>query len=361
MNKVLLLPGDGIGPEIMAEAKKVLQVLTQNYGLALELEEANLGGVAVDKEGSPYPATTKAKANNSNAILLGAVGGPKWDSLERDMRPETGLLGIRSDLELYANLRPAQVMDALVERSSLKKELIQGLDLLIVRELTGDIYFGEPRGMTQEDGLRVGFNTMRYNEAEVRRIAKVAFEAAMLRDKRLCSVDKMNVLDCSQLWRDVMIEVSEEYPEVTLSHMLVDNAAMQLVRNPRAFDVIVTGNMFGDILSDEASMLTGSIGLLPSASIRGDGVGLYEPIHGSAPDIAGQGLANPLAMILSVAMMLRYSLAQEALADKVEKAVQMVIDSGIRSADLATNNDVVSKTSEIGDAVCEKLRQLRSL
>ena len=303
--KICVLPGDGIGPEIMAQALRVLNAL----GLELEMEEALLGGCAVDATGTPYPEATQQLARAADALLLGAVGGPKWDSLPREQRPERGLLGIRKDLGLFANLRPAILYPELANASSLKPEIVSGLDILIVRELTGDIYFGQPRGieMREVEGTqqRVGWNTMIYAEYEIRRILKVAFEAAQKRGKKLCSVDKMNVLECTQLWRDIAIEVSKDYPDVELSHMLVDNAAMQLVRAPKQFDVMVTGNMFGDILSDEASMLTGSIGMLPSASLDANNKGMYEPSHGSAPDIAGKDLANPLATILSAAMMLR--------------------------------------------------------
>ncbi|MBV7434108.1 3-isopropylmalate dehydrogenase [Cardiobacteriaceae bacterium TAE3-ERU3] len=355
MNKVLLLPGDGIGPEIMAQAEKVLRAL-MDEGLEIELEYGDLGGCAVDKHGDPYPEETRRKANNASAVLLGAVGGPKWDTEARHLRPESGLLAIRKDLGLFANLRPVNVFPALADRSSLKREYVAGLDLLIVRELTGGIYFGQPRGLgNTDDGLREGFNTLRYNEEEVRRIARVAFEAAAGRSGQLCSVDKMNVLEASQLWREVVEEVAKDYPSVTLSHMLVDNAAMQLVRAPKQFDVILTSNLFGDILSDQASMLSGSIGLLPSASLRGDGVGLFEPIHGSAPDIAGSGKANPLAMILSVALMLRHSLAQPQMAECIEVAVSNVLDAGLLSADLVSGTQQPLSTDELGDKIVEQL------
>lgn len=355
MNKILLLPGDGIGPEIMAQAEKVLRALIDD-GLDIELEYGDLGGCAVDKHGDPYPEETRNKANHASAVLLGAVGGPKWDTQARHLRPESGLLAIRKDLGLFANLRPVNVFSALADRSSLKREYVEGLDLLIVRELTGGIYFGQPRGLGQtNDGLREGFNTLRYNEEEVRRIARVAFEAAAGRSGQLCSVDKMNVLEASQLWREVVEEVAKDYPSVTLSHMLVDNAAMQLVRAPKQFDVILTSNLFGDILSDQASMLSGSIGLLPSASLRGDGVGLFEPIHGSAPDIAGSGKANPLAMILSVALMLRHSLAQPAMAVRIESAVSSVLEAGLFSADLVNDTQQGLSTDELGDNIIERL------
>ena len=356
MKNILLLPGDGIGPEIMAEAEKVLRLLQERAGLAVTLDTALLGGCAVDATGEPYPPETRAKARAADAVLLACVGGPKWDNLPRMLRPETGLLAIRADLGLFANLRPARVLDALVERSSLKAELVRGLDILIVRELTGGIYFGQPRGLGQNDaGEREGYNTLRYSESEVRRIARVAFTAAQGRQKRLCSIDKMNVLESSQLWRDIVTETAADFPDVTLTHLLVDNAAMQLVRNPQQFDVIVTGNLFGDILSDEASQLTGSIGLLPSASLREDGVGLFEPVHGSAPDIAGKGIANPYAMLLSLAMLLRHSLHDEKHARLIEAAVENSIATGVRSADIVAAGQQVSGTAAIGDAVCRYL------
>jgi 3-isopropylmalate dehydrogenase len=354
-SKVLVLPGDGIGPEIIAEAVKVIDLLNRRFDLGVELQEGLLGGCAVDATGEPYPQATQKLARESDAVLLGAVGGPKYDNLPRPQRPERGLLGIRKDLGLFANLRPAILYPQLAAASSLRPEVVAGLDILIIRELTGDIYFGEPRGIEERDGERVGFNTMIYSESEIRRIAKVAFEAAQKRDGRVCSIDKMNVLESTQLWRDVVTEVSDEYPDVALSHMLVDNAAMQLVRNPKQFDVMVTGNIFGDILSDEASMLTGSIGMLPSASLDENGKGMYEPIHGSAPDIVGKGLANPLATILSVAMMLRYSLARADLADRVEAAVGAVLDQGLRTADIASAGEATVGTTAMGDAVIAAL------
>ncbi len=349
--KVCVLPGDGIGPEIVAEAIKVLQALA----LPIEFEYALLGGAAVDATGEPYPEVTAKLAQEADAVLLGAVGGPKWDSLPRAQRPERGLLAIRKDLGLFANLRPAVLYPELAAASTLRPEVVAGLDLLIVRELTGDIYFGEPRGIEVRNGERVGFNTMIYSESEIRRIGRVAFEAARLRRKQLCSVDKMNVLETTQLWRDVITELAAEYPDVTLTHMLVDNAAMQLVRAPKQFDVIVTGNMFGDILSDEAAMLTGSIGMLPSASLDERGKGLYEPSHGSAPDIAGQGVANPLATILSAAMMLRYSFGWPEAAERIERAVQRVLAQGYRTRDIAAAGDTVVGTREMGDAVVAAL------
>ena len=349
--KICILPGDGIGPEITAEAVRVIEVLD----LKFEMEEALLGGAAVDATGDPYPEATRKLAREADAVLLGAVGGPKWDTLPREQRPERGLLGIRKDLGLFANLRPAILYPELANASSLKPEVVAGLDILIVRELTGDIYFGQPRGIEIRDGERFGFNTMHYTESEIRRIGRVAFEAARKRNKRLCSVDKMNVLETTQLWRDVMIELAPEYPDVELSHMLVDNAAMQLVRAPKQFDVMVTGNMFGDILSDEASMLTGSIGMLPSASLDANNKGLYEPSHGSAPDIAGQGIANPLATILSVAMMLRYTFNQENAALRIENAVKKVLAQGLRTGDIFEPGTRKVGTKQMGDAVLAAL------
>ncbi|BAL25412.1 3-isopropylmalate dehydrogenase [Azoarcus sp. KH32C] len=349
--KICVLPGDGIGPEIMAEALRVIDALD----LKFEFEEGLLGGAAVDATGDPYPEATRKLAREADAVLLGAVGGPKWDSLPREQRPERGLLGIRKDLGLFANLRPAILYPELANASTLKPEIVAGLDILIVRELTGDIYFGQPRGIELRDGERYGFNTMHYTESEIRRIGRVAFDAARKRNKRLCSVDKMNVLETTQLWRDVMIELAPEYPDVELSHMLVDNAAMQLVRAPKQFDVMVTGNMFGDILSDEASMLTGSIGMLPSASLDANNKGLYEPSHGSAPDIAGKGVANPLATILSAAMMLRYTFNNEEAAVRIETAVKKVLAQGYRTGDIYEPGTSRVGTRQMGDAVLAAL------
>ena len=351
---ILLLPGDGIGPEIMAQAVRVLEKLKTD-GLDIAWDTALIGGCAVDATGVPLPQETLDKAEKAEAVLLAAVGGPQYDVLPREQRPERGLLAIRKAMNVFSNLRPAIVYPELVEASTLKPEVVSGLDIIIVRELVGDIYFGEPRGIEIRDGERVGFNTMIYSESEIRRIAHSAFKTAQKRNKKLCSVDKMNVLECTQLWRDVVIEVSAEYPDVELSHMLVDNAAMQLVRNPKQFDVMVTGNIFGDILSDAASMLTGSIGMLPSASLDANGKGLYEPIHGSAPDIAGKNMANPLAMILSVAMMLRHSLNQTAAADRVDAAVKKVLAQGYRTGDIMTVGGTKVGTVEMGDAVLAAL------
>ena len=354
--KVLVLPGDNIGPEIVTEAVKVLETVSDKYGLAIELDYAHLGGAALDAVGEPCPQETLDKARNSDAILLGAVGGPQWDDVERHLRPEKGLLTIRSELDLFGNLRPAIMYPQLAHASSLKPEFVSGLDILIVRELVGGIYFGEPRGIrTLENGEREGYNTYKYSESEIRRIGRMAFEAAMVRGKRLCSVDKSNVLEATVLWKEIITDLAADYPEVELSHMYVDNAAMQLVMAPKQFDVIVTGNMFGDILSDTAAMLTGSIGMLPSASLDKDGGGMYEPCHGSAPDIAGQGVANPLATILSVAMMLRYSLDAVEAADAIEKAVSEVLDQGLRTGDIYTDGMTRVGTVEMGDAVVAAL------
>ncbi|HEX8988101.1 MAG TPA: 3-isopropylmalate dehydrogenase [Rhodocyclaceae bacterium] len=348
--KICVLPGDGIGVEIVAQAMRVLDVF-KSEGMKIETEQALLGGCAVDATGDPYPEATKKIARAADAVLLGAVGGPKWDNNPRPQRPERGLLGIRKDLGLFANLRPAVLYPELANASTLKPEVVSGLDIMIVRELTGDVYFGEPRGISVEDGKRVGRNTMIYNEDEIRRIGHVAFQIARKRNKKVCSVDKMNVLETTQLWRDVMIEIAPQYPDVELSHMLVDNAAMQLVRNPKQFDVMVTGNIFGDILSDEASMLTGSIGMLPSASLDEKNKGLYEPCHGSAPDIAGKNLANPLATILSVSMMLRYTFANEEAASRIDNAVKKVLAAGYRTGDIYEAGTKKVSCSEMGDQV----------
>ncbi|MBE0493419.1 MAG: 3-isopropylmalate dehydrogenase [Thiomicrospira sp.] len=354
--KVLLLPGDGIGPEIVAEAVNVLEALKANHGLDIDMVSGLVGGAAYDVSGHPLPEETMQMARDVDAILLGAVGGYKWETLDISVRPEKGLLGLRSGLGLFANLRPAFLYPQLADASSLKPEVVSGLDILIVRELTGGIYFGQPRGIrTLENGERQGYNTYVYSESEIERIGHVAFQAAMKRNKKVCSVDKANVLEVTELWREVMTDLAQQYPDVELSHMYVDNAAMQLVRNPKQFDVIVTGNMFGDILSDEASMLTGSIGMLPSASLDANNKGMYEPSHGSAPDIAGQNLANPLATILSAAMMLRYSLGREDLAIKIEQAVSKVLDQGLRTGDIYSKGMQKVSTSEMGSAVVKAL------
>jgi 3-isopropylmalate dehydrogenase len=354
--KIAVLPGDGIGPEVTAAAVKVLERLRQDFGLKFEMETAPVGGAAYDQHNHPLPESTLKLASQADAVLLGAVGGTQYDSLPRDLRPERALLGLRSELKLFANLRPAILYPQLAAASSLKPEIVAGLDLLIVRELTGDIYFGEPRGVrTLQNGEREGYNTMKYAEHEVERVARVGFEAARKRSKKLCSVEKANVLETSGLWREVVIRVAKDFPDVGLSHMYVDNAAMQLVRAPKQFDVIVTGNIFGDILSDEAAMLTGSIGMLPSASLDSANKGMYEPIHGSAPDIAGQGVANPLATILSVAMMLRFTLNEPTLADRIEKAVSKVLDQGLRTGDIYTDGLRKVGTVQMGDAVVAAL------
>lgn len=356
MKKVLVLPGDYIGPEIVAQARSVLEKVIEQDGLSIEMEEALLGGAAIDATGVPMPDETLAKARGADAILLGAVGGPKWDAVDRALRPEKGLLQIRSELQLFGNLRPAQLYPQLADASSLKPEVVSGLDILIVRELTGGIYFGEPRGIrTLENGEREGYNTYVYSESEIERIGRLAFESARKRDGRLCSVDKSNVLEVTILWREVMDSLAPEYPDVELSHMYVDNAAMQLVMAPKQFDVLVTGNMFGDILSDAAAMLTGSIGMLPSASLDQQGRGMYEPCHGSAPDIAGQGKANPLATILSVAMMLRYSLDAAESAERIEAAVSRVLDKGYRTPDIFVEGCEMVGTEAMGAAVVEEL------
>ncbi len=349
--KIAVLPGDGIGPEIMTQALRVLNVF-KNEGMPFEFTEAPLGGQAYDQYGHPYPEFTQTICRAADAVLLGAVGGPQYDNLDRPLRPERGLLGIRKDLGLFANLRPAVLFPELANASTLKPEVVSGLDIMIVRELTGDIYFGQPRGMrVNEDGEREGFNTMIYKESEVRRIAHVAFGIAMKRQKKLCSVDKANVLETTEFWKEIVIDVAREYPEVALTHMYVDNAAMQLIRNPKQFDVMVTGNIFGDILSDEASMLTGSIGMLASASLNETKKGLYEPSHGSAPDIAGKNLANPIATILSTAMMLRYTFDNETAAQRIENAVKKVLAGGYRTGDIFEVGMKKVLCSEMGDQI----------
>jgi 3-isopropylmalate dehydrogenase len=353
--RIAVLPGDGIGPEIMAQAVNVMQALEAD-GLKFELEEAPVGGAGYDAAGDPLPAPTLDLCRQADAVLFGAVGGPQYDSLPRAKRPEQGLLGLRKELGLFANLRPAVLYPELAAASALKPEVVAGLDIMILRELTGDIYFGQPRGRRQTGGgEREGFDTMKYDESEIRRIARVGFEIALKRNRKLCSVDKANVLDTSILWREVVSEVAKDYPQVALTHMYVDNAAMQLVRAPKQFDVIVTGNMFGDILSDEASMLTGSIGMLPSASLDAHGKGMYEPIHGSAPDIAGKDVANPLATILSVSMMLRYTFHQPEAAERVEAAVKQVLRTGLRTADIYGAGTRKVGTREMGEAVVAAL------
>jgi 3-isopropylmalate dehydrogenase len=365
MKKILLIEGDGIGPEVVAQTKKIIDFFSKNTDKKFETENALLGGIAYDKAGTPFPKETLDLARQSDAILLGAVGGPKWESLEYQHRPERGLLGIRKELELFANLRPAKVFNALTDSSTLKREIVLGLDIMIVRELTGDLYFGEPRYVkTLSDGSRQGVNTMTYNSKEVERIARIAFDLAKIRGKKLCSVDKANVIETTEMWREVVTEIGKkEYAEIELSHMYVDNAAMQLVRNPKQFDVMVTGNMFGDILSDIASMLTGSLGMLPSASLgakqaNGKQFALYEPVHGSAPDIAGKNIANPLATILSLAMMFRYSFSYSKEADMIEKAVESVLNKGFRTADIAKVGEAKVSCSDMGDKIIAELKNL---
>ena len=368
MKKILLIEGDGIGPEVVLQTKKIIDFFTKNTDKKFETENALLGGIAYDEKGTPFPQETLDLAKEADAILLGAVGGPKWESLEYKNRPERGLLGIRKELALFANLRPAKVFDALADSSTLKREVVEGLDIMIVRELTGDLYFGEPRYVkTLEDGSRQGVNTMTYNSKEVERIAKVAFELAKIRGKKLCSIDKANVIETTEMWREVVSEIGAKYyPDIELKHMYVDNASMQLVRNPKQFDVMVTGNMFGDILSDTASMLTGSLGMLPSASLgekqnNGKQYALYEPVHGSAPDIAGKNIANPLATILSFSMMLRYSFGYLKEADKLDLAVENVLKSGARTADIATQFQKTVSCSEMADKVVAELEKLLTI
>lgn len=354
--RILLLPGDGIGPEVVAEAAKVLEHLRDHHDLDVEMEYADIGGVGYENHGKPYPEITHEKAKSADAILLGAVGGPQWESLAYELRPERGLLSIRAELDLYANLRPAVTFNELAGASSLKQELVADLDIMIVRELTGGIYFGEPRGHQElPNGERQSYNTMVYSESEIERIMHNAFQIAQKRNRRVCSVDKANVLQVSELWREVAIRVSAEYSDVELTHMYVDNAVMQLIREPKQFDVIVTGNLFGDILSDAAAMLTGSIGMLPSASLDANGKGMYEPVHGSAPDIAGKNIANPIATILSVAMMLRYTLGYVNQADKIESAIKKVVSKGIGTADLQSITTKQVSTKQLGDAVVQAI------
>jgi len=351
MSRILILPGDGIGKEIVAQAIKVIDSLNANHNMGMNLVHGLIGGSAYDETGSPLPEETLIAAKDCDSILLGAVGGYQWESLERELRPERGLLGIRAELDLFSNLRPAILYPQLANASTLKNEVVSGLDLMIVRELVGGIYFGQPRGVEIKDGKRFGVNSATYFESEIARIGHSAFQIAQKRDKRVCSIDKANVLEVCELWREVMEEVSEDYPDVELSHMYVDNAAMQLVRAPKQFDVVVTSNLFGDILSDCAAMLTGSIGMLPSASLNEKNYGMYEPIHGSAPDIAGKDIANPLATILSVSMMLRYSLNQAPLADKINAAVNVVLDQGYRTKDISAEGDTIVGTEEMGDLI----------
>lgn len=354
--RITLLPGDGIGPEIMTVAVEVLKAVGQQCNLQFDFQEALIGGAAIDATGSPLPEETLLKCRNSEAVLLAAIGGYKWDNLPRPQRPETGLLGLRAGLELFANLRPAKILPQLIDASSLKREVVEGVDIMVVRELTGGVYFGQPKGIfTTETGEKRGVNTMAYTESEIDRIGRVAFETAQKRQGRLCSVDKANVLEVSQLWRDRISALASEYPDIELSHLYVDNAAMQLVRAPKQFDTIVTGNLFGDILSDAAAMLTGSIGMLPSASLGASGPGVFEPVHGSAPDIAGQDKANPLAQVLSAAMMLRYGLNEPEAADKIEQAVLQVLDSGYRTGDIMSEGMKPVGCQAMGEALLQAL------
>ncbi|MBD1862009.1 MULTISPECIES: 3-isopropylmalate dehydrogenase [Trichocoleus] len=356
--RITLLPGDGIGPEIMAVSVDVLKVVGQQLNLEFDFQSALIGGAAIDATGEPLPQETLETCRNSDAVLLAAIGGYKWDTLPRHLRPETGLLGLRSGLELFANLRPAKILPQLVDASSLKREVVEGIDIMVVRELTGGVYFGQPKGIfATESGEKRGVNTMAYTESEIDRIAKVGFETAQKRGKKLCSVDKANVLDVSQLWRDRVTQLSAEYSDVELSHMYVDNAAMQLVRWPKQFDTILTSNLFGDILSDAAAMLTGSIGMLPSASLGASGPGVYEPVHGSAPDIAGQDKANPIAQVLSAAMMLRYGLNQPEAGDRIEQAVMQVLDQGYRTGDIMSEGNTLVGCRAMGDALIQALEK----
>ena len=356
--RITLLPGDGIGPEIMAIAVQVLKTIGEKFDLTFAFQEALIGGAAIDATGEPLPAETLEQCKDSNAVLLAAIGGYKWDTLPRHLRPETGLLGLRAGLGLFANLRPATILPQLIDASSLKREVVEGVDIMVVRELTGGIYFGQPRGIfTTETGEKRGVNTMAYTESEIDRIGRVAFETAQKRSKKLCSVDKSNVLEVSQLWRDGITALSADYPDVELSHLYVDAAAMELVRQPKQFDTIVTSNLFGDILSDAAAMLTGSIGMLPSASLGASSPGVYEPVHGSAPDIAGQDKANPLAHVFSAAMLLRYGLNQPAAADAIEQAVLTVLDQNYRTGDIMSEGKTLVGCQAMGDALIKALQR----
>ena len=359
LKKITLLSGDGIGPEVSLEAEKLLRLIEKDVDYKFEITQKDFGGIAIDKYGVPFPEDTLNSCKISDAVLLAAIGGPKYDNLPREKRPETGLLGLRSELKAFANLRPVLIFDSLLDSSTLKKEILSGTDLIVVRELTGGLYFGKPKGIETKDGEKFGFNTMSYKESEIKRIAKVAFEIARKRKKKITSIDKANVLDVSQLWRDVVIEVSKDYKDILLEHMLVDNAAMQLIRNPNQFDVMLTENMFGDILSDEASMLTGSIGMLPSASI-GDGTypAIYEPIHGSAPDIAGKNIANPIAMFLSVAMMFKYSFNDERVYSSILETVKTVLDKGFRTKDIFQEGCKLVGTSDLGNLMVEAFHEM---
>ncbi len=354
--RITLLPGDGIGPEIIAVAVNVLKVVGQKCDLEFSFDEALIGGAAIDATGVPLPEETLVKCRQSDSVLLAAIGGYKWDNLPREKRPETGLLGLRAGLDLFANLRPAMILPQLIDASTLKREVVEGVDIMVVRELTGGVYFGQPKGIfATETGEKRGVNTMAYTQSEIDRIAKLGFETAQKRQGRLCSVDKANVLDVSQLWRDRITAMAKDHPDVELSHLYVDNAAMQLVRAPKQFDTIVTGNLFGDILSDAAAMLTGSIGMLPSASLSADGPGVYEPVHGSAPDIAGQDKANPLAQVLSAAMMLRYGLSEPKAAEMIEEGVTKVLDAGYRTGDIMSVGMIATGCKGMGEALLKQL------
>lgn len=355
--KIAVLKGDGIGPEIVNSALRVLKRLGELSGVSFEFEEGLIGGIAIDQKGEPLPQETLELCLKADAVLLGAVGGPKWDNLPTSKRPEKGLLQIRKALDLYANLRPAKVYEPLISASPLKEEVVRGTDLIVIRELTGDVYYGEPRGIFTENGKRVGINTMKYTEDEIRRVVKKAFEVALKRRKKLTSVDKSNVLEVSDLWRDIVEEEKKNYPDVEVEHLYVDNCAMQIVRRPSSFDVIVTGNIFGDILSDEAAVITGSLGMLPSASL-GEKYALYEPVHGSAPDIAGKGIANPIATILSIAMMLRYSFNLEKLANAIERAVELTLQKGYRTPDIYSEGCVKVGTEQMTDAIINSLEEI---
>ena len=359
--KITLLSGDGIGPEVSIEAEKLLRLIEKELNYKFEIEKKDFGGIAIDKHGIPLPEDTLNTCKRSDAVLLAAIGGPKYDSLPREKRPESGLLGLRSGLNAFANLRPVILFDPLLDSSTLKKEVLQGTDLIVIRELTGGLYFGRPRGIEVRNGEKVAFNTMIYSESEIKRIAKVAFEIARKRKKKVTSIDKANVLDVSQLWKDVVIEVSKDYRDVILEHLYIDNASMQLIKNPKQFDVILAENLFGDILSDEAAMLTGSIGMLPSASL-GDGTypAIYEPVHGSAPDIAGKNIANPIAMMLSVAMMFKYSFNDEKVYDTLLKSVKNILNDGCRTKDIYQDGCKSVGTVEMGDLICKKIIVLSS-
>ncbi len=362
LKKITLLSGDGIGPEVSAEGEKLLKVIETIFGYKFEIIKKDFGGIAIDKYGTPLPDDTLDSCRKSDAVLLAAIGGPRYDNLPREKRPESGLLGLRGGLNAFANLRPVMVFDSLLDSSTLKKEVLAGVDLIVVRELTGGLYFGKPKGVEIKDGERIGFNTMIYSESEIKRIAKVAFEIAKKRKKKITSIDKANVLDVSQLWRDVVTEVSKDYKDITLEHLYIDNASMQLIKNPKQFDVILAENLFGDILSDEGAMLTGSIGMLPSASMGDRSFpSIYEPVHGSAPDIAGKNIANPIAMMLSIAMMFKYSFNDEKAYDSILKSVKNILNEGYRTKDIEQKGCKLIGTVEMGDLICKKITTLSSV